>query len=78
MVVEDNPYSMEENTLPESPPNNFLKQDAKGVTYTNAQGEVKEYADAKLKFESAPLSMVNVIQIFMLLAGSLIIIFTKN
>jgi anaerobic C4-dicarboxylate membrane transporter len=55
-----------------------LKQDAKGVTYTNAQGEVKEYADAKLKFESAPLSMVNVIQIFMLLAGSLIIIFTKT
>jgi len=55
-----------------------LKQDAKGVTYTNAQGEVKEYADAKLKFESVPLSMVNVIQIFMLLAGSLIIIFTKT
>ena len=55
-----------------------LKQDAKGVTYTNAQGEVKEYAEAKLKFESAPLSMVNVIQIFMLLAGSLIIIFTKT
>lgn len=55
-----------------------LKQDAKGVTYTNTQGEVKEYADAKLKFESAPLSMVNVIQIFMLLAGSLIIIFTKT
>lgn len=55
-----------------------LKQDAKGVTYTNAQGEVKEYADAKLKFESTPLSMVNVIQIFMLLAGSLIIIFTKT
>ena len=55
-----------------------LKQDAKGVTYTNAQGEVKEYTDAKLKFESAPLSMVNVIQIFMLLAGSLIIIFTKT
>ena len=55
-----------------------LKQDAKGVTYTNAQGEVKEYENAKLKFESAPLSMVNVIQIFMLLAGSLIIIFTKT
>ena len=55
-----------------------LKQDAKGVTYTNAQGEVKEYADAKLKFKSVPLSMVNVIQIFMLLAGSLIIIFTKT
>ena len=55
-----------------------LKQDAKGVTYTNAQGEAKEYANAKLKFESAPLSMVNVIQIFMLLAGSLIIIFTKT
>ena len=55
-----------------------LKQDTKGVAYTNAQGEVKEYEKAKLKFESAPLSMVNVIQIFMLLAGSLIIIFTKT
>ena len=55
-----------------------LKQDTKGVAYTNAQGEVKEYENAKLKFESAPLSMVNVIQIFMLLAGSLIIIFTKT
>ncbi|MGP1506119.1 MAG: anaerobic C4-dicarboxylate transporter [Campylobacter sp.] len=55
-----------------------LKQYTKGVAYTNAQGEVKEYENAKLKFESAPLSMVNVIQIFMLLAGSLIIIFTKT
>lgn len=56
-----------------------LEQKNNGVVvYTNANGEIKEFNDAKLRLQSNSLGMVDVIQIFMLLAGSLIIIFTKT
>ncbi|ABK82773.1 anaerobic C4-dicarboxylate transporter [Campylobacter fetus] len=62
----------------------MLSQNEQGsVIYTNVKGEVKEYPNSTISLSNkvaskTTLSMVDTIQIFMLLAGALILIFTPT
>ncbi|WP_162166638.1 anaerobic C4-dicarboxylate transporter [Campylobacter fetus] len=62
----------------------MLSQNEQGsVVYTNVKGEVKEYPNSTISLSNkvagkTTLSMVDTIQIFMLLAGALILIFTPT
>lgn len=61
----------------------FIQNEQGSVVYTNAKGEVKEYPESSISLgnkvdSKKTLSMVDTIQIFMLLAGALILIFTPT